>query len=79
MSSLSQSGDLLAAAVRHRAGITGRQFAIRQELKVLAASIKDEALFGECRERFLREAQALVLLTRVAGAGDGIVRVQTYF
>ncbi|HLB97239.1 MAG TPA: serine/threonine-protein kinase, partial [Acetobacteraceae bacterium] len=56
-----------------------RQFAIRQELKVLAASAEDEALFGECRERFLREAQALVLLTRVAGAGDGIVRVQTYF
>ena len=56
-----------------------RQFAIRQELNVLAASAEDEPLFGECRERFLREAQALVLLSRVAGPGDGIVRVQTYF
>jgi len=56
-----------------------RQFAIRQDLNVLAASAEDAPLFEECRERFLREAQALVLLGRVAGAGDGIVRVQTYF
>ena len=56
-----------------------RQFAIRRELNVLAASADDEPLFEECRDRFLREAQALVLLSRVAGAGDGIVRVQTYF
>jgi predicted Ser/Thr protein kinase len=56
-----------------------RQFAIRQDLSVSAASAEDAPLFEECRERFLREAQALVLLSRVAGAGDGIVRVQTYF
>jgi serine/threonine protein kinase len=56
-----------------------RQFATRQDLTVLAASDEDEPLFEECRDRFLREAQALVLLSRVAGAGDGIVRVQTYF
>jgi predicted Ser/Thr protein kinase len=56
-----------------------RQFAVRQDLNVLAASADDAPLFEECRERFLREAQALVLLGRVAGAGEGIVRVQTYF
>jgi len=56
-----------------------RQFAVRQDLNVLAASAEDTPLFEECRERFLREAQALVLLSRVAAAGDGIVRVQTYF
>ena len=55
-----------------------RQFAIRQDLAVLAASDEDTALFEECRERFLREAQALVLLGR-AGPSEGIVRVQTYF
>ena len=56
-----------------------RQLAIRQDLNVVAASAEDAPLFEECRERFLREAQALVLLGRVADAGDGIVRVQTYF
>ena len=40
---------------------------------------EDAKLFEECRERFLREAQALVHLGRVAGASDGIVRVKTYF
>ena len=56
-----------------------RQLAIRQDLNVVAASAEDAPLFEECRERFLREAQALVLLGRVPEAGDGIVRVQTYF
>ena len=56
-----------------------RQFAVRQALNVLAASSEDAPLFEECRERFLREAQALVVLGRLAGANDGIVRVQTYF
>ena len=40
---------------------------------------EDAKLFEECRERFLREAQALVHLGRVADASDGIVRVKTYF
>ena len=56
-----------------------RQFAVRQEHSVVAASAEDVALFDECRERFLREAQALVVLGRAANAGAGIVRVQTYF
>ena len=56
-----------------------RQFAARQELSVVAASADDVALFDECRERFLREAQSLVVLGRAASAGAGIVRVQTYF
>src|SRR5580704_12391797 len=40
-----------------------RQFAIRHDLNVLAASADDEPLFEDCRERFLREAQALVVLS----------------
>ncbi len=56
-----------------------RQFAARRDTTVGPATLEDTPLFDECRERFLREAQALVLLGRVAGAGDGVVRVQTYF
>ncbi len=56
-----------------------RQFAVRQAHGVVAASAEDVALFDECRERFLREAQALVVLGRAASGATGIVRVQTYF
>ena len=56
-----------------------RQFGTRNGLSVVPASAEDVALFEECRERFLREAQALVLLGRAAGTSDGIVRVRTYF
>ena len=45
-----------------------RQFAIREDLTVVAASAEDTPLFEECRDRFLREAQALVLLGRRARA-----------
>jgi predicted Ser/Thr protein kinase len=56
-----------------------RQFSVREEMTVVAASTEDAELFEECRERFLREAQALVLLGKRARAEDGIVRVHTYF
>lgn len=56
-----------------------RQFAVRHGHGVVAASAEDVALFDECRERFLREAQALVVLGRAASGAAGIVRVQTYF
>ena len=57
-----------------------RQFASRQDMTVRPTTVADTPLFDECRERFLREAEALVLLGRTAGgANNGIVRVQTYF
>jgi hypothetical protein len=56
-----------------------RQFSVREEMTVVAASSDDTALFEECRDRFLREAQSLVLLGKRARAEDGIVHVQTYF
>jgi predicted Ser/Thr protein kinase len=56
-----------------------RQFSVREEMTVVAASSDDTTLFEECRDRFLREAQALVLLGKRARAEDGIVRVHTYF
>ncbi len=57
-----------------------RQFASRQAMTVRPTTVADTALFDECRERFLREAEALVLLGRTAGgANEGIVHVQTYF
>ncbi len=57
-----------------------QQFASRQDMTVRPTTVADTPLFEECRERFLREAEALVLLGRTAGgANEGIVRVQTYF
>jgi predicted Ser/Thr protein kinase len=56
-----------------------RQFAIRRDMTVQPNTAEDQPLFDECKERFLREAHALVRLGRIAGAADGIVRVQTYF
>jgi TPR repeat protein len=56
-----------------------REFATRQDLDVLAASDEEAQLFMDSLDRFRREAQALVRLSRTAGAGDGIVRVVTYF
>ncbi len=56
-----------------------RQFSVREDMTVVAASSDDASLFEECRDRFLREAQALVLLGKRARAEDGIVRVHTYF
>jgi predicted Ser/Thr protein kinase len=56
-----------------------QQFATRHGTTVGPTTAEDAPLFDECRERFLREAQALVLLGRSSIAGDSIVRVQTYF
>ena len=57
-----------------------QQFASRQDMTVRPTTVEDAPLFDECRERFLREAEALVLLGRAAGGiNEGIVRVRTYF
>jgi hypothetical protein len=56
-----------------------RQFATRAGSNVVPASVEDRVLFQDCRDRFLREGQALVVLGRAAGASQGIVRVQTCF
>jgi serine/threonine protein kinase len=56
-----------------------REFATRQELIVMAASDEHAALFADCLDRFRREAQSLVRLSRTSGANSGIVRVVTYF
>jgi hypothetical protein len=56
-----------------------RQLAVRQNQQVVAASAEDVAMFNDGRERFLREAKALVLLSRSGENRGGIVRVQTYF
>src|ERR1700743_1905126 len=39
-----------------------RQFAVREGQTVVAASSDDTSLFEDCRDRFMREAQSLVLL-----------------
>jgi protein kinase-like protein len=56
-----------------------RQLAVRQNQQVVAASAEDAAMFNDGKERFLREAKALVLLSRSSENRGGIVRVQTYF
>jgi serine/threonine protein kinase len=56
-----------------------RQFATRRDMTVRPNTVEDTELFDECKERFLREAHALVRLGGVADAADGIVRVKTYF
>jgi predicted Ser/Thr protein kinase len=56
-----------------------RQFATREHMTVRPNTAADTAMFEDCRERFEREAKALVLLGKVTGAGGGIVHVQTYF
>jgi serine/threonine protein kinase len=56
-----------------------RQFAARRDMTVQPNTAEDVELFDECKDRFMREAHALVRLGRIAGAADGIVRVQTYF
>jgi serine/threonine protein kinase len=56
-----------------------RQFASRDDLAVVAGSTEDAPLFEECRDRFMREAEALVTLGRLAGLTAGIVRVYTFF
>lgn len=56
-----------------------RQFSVREGMTVVAASSDDASLFEECRDRFLREAQSLVLLGKRARSEEGIVHVHTYF
>jgi serine/threonine protein kinase len=56
-----------------------RQFATRRDMTVQPDTAEDAELFNECKDRFMREAHALVRLGRIASPADGIVRVQTYF
>ena len=56
-----------------------REFATREDQVVMAASDEYAQLFADCLDRFRREAQALVRLSRTPGLSAGIVRVVTYF
>jgi len=56
-----------------------KQFAVRQGLEVLPTDTGDADVLQECLERFMREAKALVRLSRIGAAGDGVVKVTTFF
>jgi len=56
-----------------------KQFAVRQGLEVLPTDTGDADVLQECLERFLREAKALIRLSRLGAAGDGVVKVATFF
>ena len=55
-----------------------RQFAMRAGLDVVVASQPDQAVFLDCRRRFLTEARLLASLGSNGGT-PGIVRVVTFF
>jgi serine/threonine protein kinase len=55
-----------------------RQFAMRSGQDVVVTSDSDEAIFVDCRRRFLTEARLLASLGRNGGT-PGIVRVATFF
>jgi tol-pal system protein YbgF len=56
-----------------------RQFAVRQDGEVLPTDAADAESLNDCMGRFLREAKALMHLSRIGAAGDGVVRVATFF
>jgi serine/threonine-protein kinase len=55
-----------------------RQFVSRTGLEVVANSSEDEDIFRDCRDRFLREARALVQLGALETTRD-VVKVVTFF
>ncbi len=55
-----------------------KQFAIRQDLQVVASSVREQGSFDDCRSRFLQEAKRLCQLGRSV-ADASIVKVVTFF
>jgi serine/threonine protein kinase len=56
-----------------------RQFAVRQGTEVLPADVGDAEPLSDCLVRFTKEARALRQLSTIGDAGDGVVRVATFF
>jgi TPR repeat protein/serine/threonine protein kinase len=56
-----------------------RQFAFRQGADVFPADDGDAAMLSECLDRFTKEARALTLFSKSGAAGEGVVKVITFF
>jgi serine/threonine protein kinase len=56
-----------------------KQFAVRQGLEVLPTDESEAPALTDCLERFMREAKALTRLSQRGAAGDGVVKVMTFF
>ncbi len=56
-----------------------KQFAVRQGPEVLPTDASDADALADCMTRFLREAKALMHLSKLGAAGDGVVKVATFF
>lgn len=56
-----------------------KQFAVRQGLEVLPTDAGEAPALEDCLERFMREAKALTKLSSLGAAGDGVVKVMTFF
>lgn len=56
-----------------------RQFAVRQGMEVLPTDDEAAISLEDCLSRFSREAKALLQLSQHGAAGDGVVKVITFF
>ncbi len=56
-----------------------KQFAVRQGLEVLPSDQESVEPFADCLSRFGQEARALRQLAALGAAGDGVVKVATFF
>ena len=56
-----------------------RQFATRQGTEVFPGDPTEAQAFDDCLARFTKEAKALKQLSSVGAAGDGVVKVATFF
>lgn len=56
-----------------------RQFALRHGVEVLPTDTVAAESLADCLGRFVREAKALLHLSRLGAAGDGVVRVMMLF
>ncbi len=56
-----------------------RQFATRQDSIVYPADATEAAAFADCIERFTKEAKTLRHLSEIGTAGNGVVKVVTFF
>ncbi len=56
-----------------------KQFAVREGTQVLPTDAMEEEPLADCLSRFMKEARALRQLSTIGAAGEGVVKVATFF
>jgi formylglycine-generating enzyme required for sulfatase activity/serine/threonine protein kinase len=56
-----------------------KQFAVREGKQVLPTDAMEEEPLADCLSRFMKEARALRQLSTIGAAGEGVVKVATFF